>query len=38
MIEYLCPECMISELDYKIIPKKQCPKCGKIMEVIEEVE
>lgn len=38
MIEYVCPECNVSELDYKIISKKQCPKCGKIMEAIEDDE
>jgi rubrerythrin len=36
MIEYLCPECDISELLCEIIPKKKCPKCGKLMEAIEE--
>lgn len=38
MIEYLCPECNISELSCEIIPKKKCLKCDKYMEAIEEYE
>jgi phage FluMu protein Com len=37
-VEYWCPDCKIRELDPCIIPKKECPKCQVMMEVIEEGE
>lgn len=35
MIEYICSDCDVVELDIKIIPKKKCPKCKVMMEVVE---
>lgn len=36
--EYCCPECSIEEYEFVVIPKKECPKCGKIMNCEEELE
>ena len=36
MVEYVCEECDVSEILYEIVPKKACPRCGKLMEAIEE--
>ncbi len=36
MIEYICKECDISELELNIIPQYKCPSCGKYFEAIEE--
>ncbi len=36
MIEYICKECDVLEMDLKIIPKKKCPKCKLFLEVIEK--
>ncbi len=35
MIEYICKECEVTELLYEIVPKKECPHCGKYLEAIE---
>jgi hypothetical protein len=35
MIEYICPDCDISEFDIKIIPKKKCPDCHLLMDAVE---
>lgn len=37
-VEYICEDCEIKELDIEIIPKKECPKCGRWFTVIEEVD
>lgn len=36
MIEYICKECDMYEMDIRIIPKKKCPKCDLLMEAIEK--
>lgn len=38
IIDYVCEECDVREIDVKIIPEKRCPKCGCYMECIEEGE
>jgi len=38
MIEYVCPECNVSEFSYIIILKKKCPKCDKLMDTVEDNE
>lgn len=35
-IEYRCPICDCIEWHIEIIPKKLCPNCEEVMEVIEE--
>lgn len=35
MIEYVCPDCDVVEMDTEIIPKKKCPKCNLMMEAVE---
>lgn len=35
IIEYICPDCQIRELDFHIIPLKKCPKCKQLMNANE---
>lgn len=35
MYEYICPDCNVEELSFKIIPKKRCDKCNLLLEVVE---
>ena len=35
MFEYVCKDCEVSEIQCKVIPKKECPCCKVMMEVIE---
>lgn len=36
VIEYICKKCDVSKMQFEIIPKVMCPKCGKYLEVLEE--
>lgn len=38
MIEYICPDCEIHQLDFEIVPKRECPQCKEIMNVEELAE
>ena len=35
MFEYICPDCDVDELSLEVLPKKKCPHCKNMMEVIE---
>ena len=38
MIEYKCPDCGKTALEFKVIPQNKCDKCGCIMGAEEEIE
>ena len=35
MFEYICKDCHVEELLGMVVPKKKCPCCKMLMEVIE---